>query len=608
MANNQGKQRDRWVRPYFSKYRKPLTLALVLGLATFLSSALLMFTAGYLISGTAERPDVGFFAVYYPIVFVQVLGLAKPASRYFERLASHDWVFRMTSSLRVRLYRIIEHAGRSDRARYGMGDYLGFVAEDIGHLQNLYLRTVFPAVTAWLLYAVVIIGLGLFDIRFGLTMLLVLGVTAFLMPLVSLLVNRARVERRKAGTDRLYRTLTDNVLGADDWVFAGRGAEYRERYTDDAQAVDEARAELNRYARRHDLLASFVFAAGACLTLLWAGGVFGGQPGGPADWIAAFVLGFFPLIDAFAPLSMAAAESNGYRASIRRLNDLPDTADTDRVDPAVAERKAADDTAPATPQPQPQPAVPEARIRVNHVRFAYPGSTRAVLDDVSLDVAPGQHVAILGRSGSGKSTLAALIRGNLAPTAGTVDINGIDPSKLGEDAARYVGLVQQQPYLFNRTLRDNLLIARPDASDDELRAALHQVELDGLLARLPQGLDTMLDESGTRASGGERHRIALARVLLAHVPAVLLDEPTVGLDPLTERALLDTLQHVLADRTLIMITHHLQGIEAFDRVVFIEDGRVALDGAPDVLARESERFRRLLAFDHGTLPATPPRR
>ncbi|MGI6535877.1 MAG: thiol reductant ABC exporter subunit CydC [Eggerthellaceae bacterium] len=590
--------RDRWVRPYFAKYRKPLALALVLGLATFACSALLMFTSGYLISGTAECPEVGLIAVYYPIVFVQVFGLGKPVARYLERLYSHDWVFRMTSSLRVRLYRIVEANGRSR----SMGDFLGLVADDIGHLQNLYLRTVFPAVIAWLLYAAVIVALGCFDMRFALVMLLVLGVTVFLMPLVSLLANRARMERRKAGTDRLYRTLTDNVLGADDWVFSGRGAEYAERAASQAAHVREQRSALDRYARWNDLVASAVFAAGACLTLLWAGGTFGGQPGGAADWIAAFALGYFPLIDAFAPLSFAAAEANGHRASIVRLNALPEDGDTDAVEAEGNDEGAPADsgstgaegsfgTASALPA-----AVP---VHVHRVAYAYPTGTHRVLDGVELDIPAGQHVAVLGRSGSGKSTLAMLLRGGDAPDEGTVTVGGRHPSDLGETAARYLGFVQQQPYLFNRTLRDNLLIARPGATDEQLQAALRDVGLKGLLARLPHGLDTLVDEAGTRFSGGERHRIALARVLLADTPAVLLDEPTVGLDPITEQALMDTLMEAFANKTLIMITHHLQGIEAFDRVVFLEDGRIVLDGSPQKLARTSDRYRRLLSFDRG---------
>ncbi|MGI6590546.1 MAG: thiol reductant ABC exporter subunit CydC [Eggerthellaceae bacterium] len=587
---NSEKQRDRWVRPYFAKYRKPLALALVLGLAAFACSSMLMFTSGYLISATAERPYEGLIAVYYPMVFVQVFGLGKPIARYFERLSSHDWVFRMTSSLRVRLYRIIERSSTRVRSRYGTGDYLEFVAEDIGHLQNLYLRTIFPLVTAWLLYAAVIAALGWFDGWFALGMALILGVTVFLLPLVAFLVNRAREERRKAATARLYRKLTDNVLGANDWIFAGREHEYSERYAEDAAQVRKAQSSLDAYLRRNDLILSVVFGAAILITLAWAAGMFGGQFGGAANWIAAFTLGFFPLIDAFAPLSSSAAQATGYRDSIRRLNSLPDRDDDDVIDETAETRDESE---------APNPSSDAIRICAKDLTFSYGPDSPPVVSNVNLDIAPGQHVAILGRSGVGKSTLASLLCGNLAPSAGTVSVDGHDACSLDPYTARFISLVQQQPYLFNRTLRDNLLIASPDAGDGELIAALHAVGLTELMDRLPKGLDTLVDEAGTRFSGGERHRIALARVLLANAPAVLLDEPTVGLDPVTEAALIEAFQQTLAGKTLIVITHHLQGIESFDRVIFLADGGIALDGSPAELERTSAHYRRLLAFDRG---------
>ena len=177
-----------------------------------------------------------------------------------------------------------------------------------------------------------------------------------------------------------------------------------------------------------------------------------------------------------------------------------------------------------------------------------------MLRDVSLTVPQGQRVAVLGRSGAGKSTLAALVRGDLRPSAGSVTLGGAPTAGFGDEAARWVGVIQQSTYLFNMTLRDNLLLAREDARDEELWDALDAVGLRPLAERLPQGLDTMVDEAGLRFSGGERHRVALARVLLRDAPVVVLDEPTVGLDPLTERALLDTLLEALAGRTVVMIT------------------------------------------------------
>ena len=221
--------------------------------------------------------------------------------------------------------------------------------------------------------------------------------------------------------------------------------------------------------------------------------------------------------------------------------------------------------------------MPEAPfdVRVDRAEYRYPGTSRDVLRGLSLTVPQGQRVAVLGRSGAGKSTLASLVRGDIRPDAGGVTLGGSPTADLGDEAAKWIGVIQQRTYLFNMTLRDNLRIGREDATDDEVWDALGRVGLRSMAERLPNGLDTLVDEAGLRFSGGERHRVALAR------------------------ALLDDLFEALAGKTVIMITHHLAGVDAMDRVVFVEDGRIALDGAPDELARTSERYRRLLAFDRG---------
>lgn len=573
-------KRDTWVKPFFKQYRKVLALALFLGLVTFVFAAGLMFTSGYLISGAAEVPD-SILVLNLPLIFVRLFGAGKPALQYLERLCSHDWVLRMTSGLRLKLYRVLEADALFFRATHRTGDVLGLLAEDIGHIQNLYLRTVFPTVIAYLLYFVLIAGLGFVSPFLALAMLLLLGVVVFLVPLVSVLVNGARRARYKEMRNELYAELTDNVLGVSDWVFAQRGDAYLSRYKSAERAMKEiARAE-DRFDRARDLAAQAVFGVTAVVLVLWAGAHFGGQHGGAANWIAAFVLGFFPLIEAFAPLSSAAVDAFGYADSVARLNDL--------ADPSAA--------APA--EEPPLPAGP-LDIRLDGVSYAYPGSARSVLDDLTLHVGQGQKLAILGRSGAGKSTLATLVRGDVAPDAGAVTLGGVPCARFGDAMASYIGVIQQNTYLFNMTVLENLRIGRADATEEEVWDVLEQVGLRAMVERLPQGLSTMVDEAGLRFSGGERHRIALARVLLQDVPVVILDEPTVGLDPLTERALLDTVLRALDGKTVIMITHHLAGVGAMDRVVFLEHGRIELDGAPDELARTSERYRSLLAFDRGT--------
>lgn len=572
-------RRDTWVKPFFKQYRKALFLALALGTATFAFAAALMFTSGYLISGAPLVVSV--LALNVPLGLVRLFGVGKPILNYFERLASHDWVLRMTSSLRLKLYRSAEGEAMALRSKRSTGDVLGLLAQDVGHIQNLYLRTLFPLAIGGVLYLALVICTGILSVWLGLAMLILAGLAAVAAPLVSLLANAAREMRRKQLRARLYDRLSDNVLGVADWVFAQRGADYLAAHEALEARLRAEQQRIERFDRLRDLVLQLAFGLIVIALLAWAGTRFGGLPDGGANWVAAFALGFFPLIEVFAPLSAAVQEAGAYRDSIERLNDLPQPEGGAPVASSI-------------------PAEP-LDLCLSRVRFRYAGTDRDTLHDFDLAIPFGQKIAILGRSGAGKSTLASLVRGDLAPQEGAALIGGVPCAQLGDEMARYLGVIQQRTYLFNASLLANLRIGNPDASAEEVRDALVRVGLGGLLERLPQGLDTVVDEAGACFSGGERHRIALARVLIQGAPIVVLDEPFAALDPLTERTLLDTLLDVFDDRTLILITHHLQGVSRFDRVVFISDGSVSLDGAPADLERESAYYRRLLALDRGEI-------
>ncbi|MDE7494322.1 ATP-binding cassette domain-containing protein, partial [Streptococcus agalactiae] len=213
----------------------------------------------------------------------------------------------------------------------------------------------------------------------------------------------------------------------------------------------------------------------------------------------------------------------------------------------------------------------------------------------------GEKIAILGRSGSGKSTLASLLRGDLKASQGEITLGDADVSIVGDCISNYIGVIQQAPYLFNTTLLNNIRIGNQDASEEDVWKVLERVGLKEMVTDLSDGLYTMVDEAGLRFSGGERHRIALARILLKDVPIVILDEPTVGLDPITEQALLRVFMKELEGKTLVWITHHLKGIEHADRILFIENGQLELEGSPQELSQSSQRYRQLKASDDGDL-------
>lgn len=572
-------QGDKWVKPFLKQYKKTLYLALFLGFCTFFCGGALMFNSGYLISKSASHPS-NILLVYIPIVLTRAFGIGRPVFRYVERLTSHNWVLKMTSNLRVKLYRILEQDAIFFKRDYSLGDVMGLLAEDINHLQNLYLRTIFPTVIAWLLYIFIVIALGFYSLWFALVMLFYFGIILIVFPLWSVLVNGARQKQEKVLKNELYTNLTDNVLGISDWIFSQRGQEYVELHEQAQADLYAVQAKLRKFNNLRGLLFELTYGGMALVTLLWASGQFVGDHGGAANWIAAFVLAIFPLVDAFAGLPAASQETNVYADSLERLNKLPDQREAKEVSEL--------------------PQAPYDLV-VKDLSFQYGKNQKEVLTDLNLTIKRGQKLAILGRSGSGKSTLANLLRGDLKPTKGQITLGGVDVSVLNEQMADYIGVIQQAPYLFNTTLINNVRLGNEDASPEDVWAVLERVGLKKMVASLPKGLETMVDEAGLRFSGGERHRLALARILLQDTPIVLLDEPTVGLDPVTEQVLITTFMEQLQGKTLIWITHHLKGIEQVDKVIFIEDGQLEMEGSPEELAKTSPRYQKLKAIDDGRL-------
>lgn len=565
-----------WIRALLTPFRAHAGIALALGVATAGFAALLMFVSGYLVSRTAQ-PGTTLFMVMVPVALVQLFGIGRPLARYLERLVSHDWVFRVTAQLRTVLFEAIEASAGNPSATRETGAYLELVTEDIGHVQNLYLRVAFPSVIALLLLVITSVFCGAFSPALGLAFFLFSAVSALLVPLAAHFLARPLQARFKKLMSDEYARLADDVIGATDWALSGRSRDVLRSHALAGEAVLEGADAVRRLVRLAQLVSAIALAACACAVACIAGWSF--QAGGDgANLIAAFALGLFPVAEAFALLPTALVDVHRHADSLQRLDGIIDDAD-------------------GKPQPARRPPAGHAgcAIVLDGVTFQYPQAVQPALADMSLSVPFGQKVAVIGRSGSGKTTLACLMRGAMEPTRGSVSFGAAD-SKACDDAP-LVGYLPQSPHVFDRTLRENLVIAKPQAGDDELGDALERVGLAPKLESLEHGLDTPVGETGVGFSGGEAHRLALARALLAGSPIMLLDEPFTSLDPATEEALLETLLEAFAGKTLIVITHHLASIERFDRVVFLDDGRLLLDDSPQNLMRENARFRQLVSFD-----------
>ncbi len=612
----------RWFSQFLARHKRSVAIAMLLGILASGCAALLMFTSGYLISATA-LPGITLFAIMVPVAFVQLFGLGRPLARYLERLVSHDWVLKATSELRLSLFRGIEQRIGDPARERAAGEYLAILADDIAHLQNLYLRVVFPTAIAVLLALGATILFGVFSIPFALATLLAFAILVVALPAATLHATRTSAHDAKDLRSRHFAHLSDDIMGSVDWALANRSNDVISVHAKADSAIRTTERGIRMTRRCMSLASSLLLGAAVCIVAVWAGNSFGTS--GNTCWIAAFVLGFFPLIEAFSSLPTTFSQITVHEDAIGRLDeyivsadDVPDTtrvdAISDEASAAAASSIEAFDATPAFPSSRPPAKSPERcdaldelgapAICISGISYAYPQATSPTIRNVSLSIPAGQSVAVLGPSGAGKSTLAQLVRGTLKPQEGSVTVLGnpdnADSHAIDETAhskSLSVGYLGQTPYLFNRTLRENLALGRKEASDELLKDVLASVGLGEKLDSLPDGLDTIVGETGTGFSGGESHRIALARVLVANTPIVLVDEPFSALDVETERDLLDTLIETCADKTLVVITHHLARIERFDRVVFLTNGHVSLDGSPVALKKSSPYFDQLLSFD-----------
>ncbi|WDT65426.1 thiol reductant ABC exporter subunit CydC [Companilactobacillus crustorum] len=569
---------DTWVKPYIKQYKGLLITALLLGLMTSFCAAALMFTSGYTIDKAATHP-INILLIYIPILLTRAFGIGRPVFKYIERLMSHNWVLKVTSDLRTRLYKNLEGDASFFTEHHKTGDIMGLLSEDISHLQNLYLRTVFPAVISYLLTIVASLALGVFNPSFGFFVFLLLFVEVFLVPLISVTIESARRAYQREVKNDLYIQLTDNILGVDDWVVSGRKKDFKNLTSKNIKSLDSSKNKSKAFRRNRDFGLQLVFVAIVVCFLIFTNLTMTHNQA-QANFVSAVVLAIFPLSDAIIPVSQGFEEWPLYKDSINRLNTVQPV--TNNLPKQV------------TINPKDFNS-----ISLNNVTFEYDSNSPILIKNFSQNIHKGEKLALLGPSGIGKTTILQLILGDLSPQQGQIQVNDFDISQIQENREQIFSVLNQKPFLFNTTLMNNVRLGNEQKSDAAIKQAIERVGLKDLIESLPDKYNTIVGENGARFSGGEQERIALARILLQDAPVVLLDEPTVGLDPITENELLETFFDVLQDKTIIWVTHHLQGIKHVDHVVFMNDKGIEMEGSPQQLYQTNSHFKELYQMDQG---------
>ncbi|MBJ3785100.1 thiol reductant ABC exporter subunit CydC [Devosia sediminis] len=539
--------------PLFRQRSGALALALLLSLITLASGVALLGTSGWFITATALTTLGLGFNIFVPSAMVRGLSFVRILARYGERLVGHNATLKLLSDLRGWLFaRLFPRLPLPDRS-LRHGDLVSRLTADVDALDTAFLVAIGPLAAAILVGGAMTTILGVFLPAAALPYGLALALAGLGVPVAMVLIGRRAGRDSVAAQADLRMHVLDGVTGHADLVLLGALGRTAHDF---AQANDHSAALRRRLGLVTTMggLAVQVLAALALAGTLWAGLVAldAGSIDGPV--MAALLLGVLGSFEVTSLIVRSTAKATQAMAAAERLVALDD------MPPPVIE--------PVHPAPLPAGGA----IALDTIRFAYPGLP-AILDGLSLRVAPGERVAITGASGNGKSTLLRLLLRLADPQSGQVSIGGIDLTTLAShDIHAHMALLSQDSPVFIDTICNNLLIGRADAGEAELWDALGRAQLDDHVRALPKGLDTIVGEAGRTLSAGQARRLCLARALLSNAPVLLLDEPTNALDRDTEEAFFRVIASGTAGRTVILVTHAALPPGTVDRMLVLENG------------------------------------
>jgi ATP-binding cassette subfamily C protein CydC len=579
LTNRKGGELWQFIRLLRPHYRR-MGIGTLLGWVAVLTSVGLLGLSGWFISATAFAgltvATAAMFNFYFPSGGVRIFAIARTLARYAERLVGHDATFRMLATLRVWFYRRIEPLTPARLMTYRQADILSRIVSDIESLDNLYVRVLSPSIIAALTIAAVVVFLSIFDRWIGLTALAFLSIAAVAIPLVAVRAGRQPGQQLSRRLSLLKVLIVEGVQGlAELKVF---GAWDRHMKTLELESREMIRIQGHMSRIRGLSTAAITLLTGfAVLACIYIGidRVSAGSLGGAN--LALVGLAALASFEAILPLPWAYQFLGQTRQAAKRLLELVQT------EPTIA--------FPGKPQPD----IHRFDIQFDQVHFRYRPTDPWILEAFDLSIEQGKRIAILGPTGIGKSTLVNLLVRFWDPQKGCIRIGGSDLKNADEPQLRqWIGVLSQQSHLFNATIQENLRLARPDADEEDIRAVLEKARILDFVSALPQNVDAWIGEGGKNLSGGQSRRLCLARLLLQDAPIWILDEPTEGLDRITEQGVMQALFEASAGRTMLLITHRAADLALFDEVVLMDRGGIIARGPHEELLRSSSRYADML--------------
>ncbi|TKF81484.1 cysteine/glutathione ABC transporter ATP-binding protein/permease CydC [Vibrio kanaloae] len=564
--------------PYLKLYKKHwfgLSLGMLLAFATLSASIGLLTLSGWFISASAVAGLTiarETFNYMLPGGGVRGLAMGRTAGRWGERVVSHNATFKLLTDLRIFFFKKLAPLipGRISNLRDA--DLLNRLVADVDAMDHVYLRLVSPVTVGVFGIFFLTLFLMWFDTALGLILGSILLIMLLVWPILFYKLGKRNGGELTQNKAELRVTTLDWIEGCSELTLFGAEERYRNAILDTQQKL-MANQFVNANLTGMASAALMLFNGLTLVLMLWlaADGVGGNAPD---PFIALMAFATMASFELLMPIAGAFQHLGQTLSSARRLNEVI----LSEPEVQFAEEKL-DINKPLD-------------ITFSNVTFNYPDSKRSVLNAVDLTIPATNKVAIVGQTGSGKSTLIQLLTRYWDPKKGYISIAGIELTHWNESQLREsISVVTQRVDILNGTLRDNLLIARPEATDDHLANILKDVGLEKLLEN--NALDSWLGDGGRQLSGGEKRRIGIARAILHDAPILLLDEPTEGLDKQTEQSIMTMFEKHFEGKTVIFITHRLIGLESMDSIVLIEQGEIVENGSHEKLLNEEGRYFQL---------------
>jgi thiol reductant ABC exporter CydC subunit len=571
---------------FTAPFKTRVLLSIALQFLTVSSNIGLMVTSAYLIAAAALHPST-ILLLWVPIVSVRFFGIGRAVFRYAEQCVSHDLALRILANIRVWLFARVESLPSDILQRRRSGNILSSLVRDVDTLQNLYLRALIPPVVACLVAVLTYFVMKPFGSDLAFVLLGAYLFAGFGVPLIMHRFSRRTGEQVVDAQADLTAQLAEHLQGQYETQLYPGGRLLAK--------LTEKHARLARLQFRAACVNSVSSVAAVLLPnlamwiLLWMAIPRVADHSVRGVFLPVIALAALASFEAVKPLSAAFQHWGQVFGAAGRLFALTD---------AGVQAPAKSTCAPHPPK--------DFSLSVRNLTFQYPGETSPALCDVDFDLPHGKHIAIVGENGAGKSTLANVLLGFYQYHSGSIRLGDAELSELGAESVRQaIALVSQHTYLFNASVLENLRMANPTATMSELENAARAAQIHDVVVNLPQGYDTLIGEAGARLSGGERQRLALARAIVRGAPILVFDEPTNGLDSITERRFFEALRPVIAERSAIFITHRLVGLEEMDEILVMQQGRIVERGTHYALLERNGLYKAMWELQRQMVNSSP---